>query len=181
MCYSGCDDSPSCERGCEVRECQASAGRQRFGAGRASGGLGSRALAWMRPAGSCWAIVASSAELTQQIVRFMSPAALAARSVCSPLNRAARGFPVSSRPNNTTSDCSAVTRSVGVGLVMTVLPKSRKGPTGPLADETDEVGLGWLAGFCKDMARPPEVETKQLRNFRLQVNSTILPLTSQVD
>src|SRR6516164_1907344 len=115
------------------------------------------------------------------MVRFMSPAALAARSVCSPLNRAARGFPVSSRPNKTTSDCSAVARSLGVGLVIAVLPKSRRGPTGPLADETDEVGLGWPAGFCKDMARPPEVETKQPRNFRLQVNSTIVPYISQAN
>jgi hypothetical protein len=38
---------------------------------------------------------------------------------------------------------------VGIGLVITVLPKSRRGPTGHLADETDEVGLGWPAVFAR--------------------------------
>jgi hypothetical protein len=43
--YSGCDDSPSCDHGCEVIGYQASGARQRFGAGRTSDGLGNRAIA----------------------------------------------------------------------------------------------------------------------------------------
>ena len=43
--YSGCDDSPSCDHGREVTECQASAARQPFYVGQSSDGLGNRAIA----------------------------------------------------------------------------------------------------------------------------------------
>src|SRR5258708_9192384 len=98
-------------------------------------GTNPRPLAWIRPAGRRPARSTTTGPTIGRTCSLRCPAALAARSACLSVNRAALGFPLSSTPNRTTgvsAELELVCRCVALWVIAGLLESKRPPSWGPV-------------------------------------------------